>query len=289
MTETSPERPPVADLATIVGSPIVTFLARTDEVVLGDTVDSTDGLVRVREIVQRPGRWDLAGDAPGDVIRFVHDLRADNPEPRTRVSLHPHTRIRVRRPVTYFGRLTGHSKKVTSRNPVKRGMYTHVDGYTAGCSCGWTSPAVHPGPTTAGKTWLDHKAAQITDAAYLSNSALMFIATAEAVQPDLPLLCWQFRSVASGENAGQGIANADLSTLPLDRARAVMAAWRAVPGLTTSDEYSWDREEDAVVHTLRGPRRQIADLRLHLAGPHGEQLIIDADYYAPVPSGDGPW
>lgn len=282
MTETSTEQPTVADLARITGSPVVTFLARADEVVLGDTIDSVDGLVRVREIVQRPGRWDLAGDPPGQPIRF-YTPRGSDPAPRSRVSPHPYDSVRVRRPVSSFGRLKGHAKKVASHNPVKRGMYTHVDGYTAACSCGWKSPDVHAGPTTAGTAWLEHKAGQITDAAYASNSALKFIAAAEVAHRDVPPLPWRFTLMASAEQA-----RADISTLPLDQARAVLAAWRAVPGLTTNDEYSWDREEDLTVHTLRGPRRQIADLRLHLRGAHGAQLIVDADYYAPDtrPGGD---
>ncbi|MFF8485214.1 hypothetical protein [Streptomyces antibioticus] len=285
MTEPRPEQPPVPDLAQIFGAPAVTILGRVDEVVLGDTVDSLDGLVRVREIVQRPGRWDLAGDPPGQPIRF-----APNPEPATRLSLQPSDRIRIRRSVNYFGRLNGHTKKVASHNPVKRGSYIHVDGYTAACSCGWKSDKVLLGRHSAGRTWLAHKAGQLTDAAYGSNSALMFIATAEVVHPHLPPLPWRFLTVTGGEHAGAGIAKADISALPVGQAREVLAAWRAVPGLTADEEMCWDREEDVVVHTLRGPRKQITDLRLHVAGPGGEQLIVDADYYAVIGPGDGsPW
>lgn len=292
MTEPSPERPPVPDLAQIVGAPVVTFLARADEVLLGDTIDSLDGLVRVREIVQRPGRWDLAGDPPGLPARFISAPGPHNPAPQTRLSLWPYDSIRVRRPVTAFGRVKGHTKTVASHNPVKRGCYTHVEGYTAACSCRWKSRHIHPGRHSAGEAWTKHKAGQITDAAYQANSALMFIATAEVVHPHLPPVPWQFTHVVSGENHGAGIAKAYVGALPVDQARVVLAAWRAVPGLTVDREGSWDREEDVVVHTLRGPRRQIVDLRLHLTGPAGEQLFLDADYYSSdvvAPSPGAPW
>lgn len=281
MTETTTERPPVPDLAQVFGAPAATVLARADEVLLGDVVDSADGPVRVREIVQRLQRWELAGDPPGQPVRYSSSRSTDGLPPLTRVTLPPYARIRVRRTIRSFGRLTGHAKKVASHNPVKRGWYTHVDGYTAACSCGWASPTVHDGQGSAGAGWLAHKAGQITEAAYADNSALMFIATAEVVYPQLPPVPWRFTSITSGDHKGVGVGQADLSRLPLDQAGAVLVAWQAVPGLTIGAGSCLDENLDVPVHTATGRRRMTADLRLFLNGPRSERLNLTAAYYAP--------
>ncbi|MFF9123209.1 hypothetical protein ACF09J_07905 [Streptomyces sp. NPDC014889] len=279
MTDTSCEQS-TRPLDQVLGQPVVTILTRADEVELGDAVDSPAGIIRVREIVQRPQYWTLAGDPPGQAFHVAFHPKGESPAPRTQVIHRRNSTIRVRRGVSHFGRLTGHSKHVTSHNPVKRGMYTLVDGYNSACSCGWKSSTVHKSKHRAGEAWLGHKAGQLTESTYAANSALLLIATAEVVHPQLPPAPWYFTNITSGSRHGHGIATADLRDLPADQARAVLAAWRQVPGLTVDEAYSWDRDEGAggIVHTLRGPRRRLADMRLSLDGERGERLILQAAY-----------
>jgi hypothetical protein len=287
MTEMPPERPLVADLAQIFGNPVATVLVRADEVLLGDVVDSTDGAVRVREIVERPFVWDLAGDPPGQ-SHTVGAWHRDTPPPATRVRVNPSLIMRVRRSVAKFGRLSGHAKRVHSHNPVKRGWYTHVEGYLAECSCSWKSATVHPGKHAAAQAWLGHKAGQLSESAYASNSALLLIDTSEVVHPQLPGVPWRFSTVLTGDRQGRGIAKADISTMPLDQARAVMSAWQALPGLTTDDHGTWDTHHDSAAYSLRGPRSGVTDLRLSLDDQDATRLILTASFNDPVP-GTAPW
>ncbi|MFJ2731439.1 hypothetical protein [Streptomyces sp. NPDC087317] len=280
MTDTSCEQS-TRPLEQVLGQRVVTTLVRADQVELGDFVDSADGLIRVREIVQRPQYWTLAGDPPGQAFRVAFHPNGESPAPRTQVIHRRNCTVRVRRGVSRFGRLTGHSKRVTSHNPVKRGMYTLVDGYNSACSCGWKSSTVHKSKHRAGEAWLGHKAGQLTEAAYAANSALLLIATTEIVHPQLPPVPWYFTNTARGDRRhGHGIATADLKDLPVDQARAVLAAWRQVLGLTVDEAHSWDKDKSAggIVHTLRGPRRRLDDMRLSLNGERGERLILQAAY-----------
>ncbi|MEU9661877.1 hypothetical protein [Streptomyces chartreusis] len=242
MTVPAPELPVVPDLERVMQAPVVTFLARTSEVRLGDVVDSVDGPVHVREIVQRHRWWDLAGDPPGYYIP-AHQVRRDGPpEPLIRRRLPRTDLIRVRRTVTKFGPLKGHSKNVHSHAPVKRGWYTDPNGYDAECSCGWKHPDVLGTKGQAAYRWLAHKAGQLSEAAYADNSALLFIATAEVVHRQLPPMPWSFRKITHGPADGGGFAEASVSTLTVEQARAAFAAWRALPGLedVSFDEYRYE-------------------------------------------------
>lgn len=245
MTEPSPELPVAPDLERVLQAPVVTFLARTTEVCLGDVVDSVDGLVHVREIVQRPRWWDLAGDPPGHFIPAHQVRREGPPEPLIRRRLPRTDLIRVRRRVTAFGPLKGHSKNVHSHAPVKRGWYTDPHGYDAECSCGWKHPNVYEHKQDAAHGWLRHKAGQLSEAAYADNSALLFISTAEVVHRHLPPMPWVFRKINSGPQLGGGFAEASISTLTVEQARQALAAWRELPGLTgvDFDEYRYEGRE----------------------------------------------
>ncbi|MGW0821787.1 hypothetical protein [Streptomyces sp. NPDC002845] len=244
------ETRPVPDYTRIFGAPPVTLLARADEVLLGDVIDSTDGPVHVREIVQRRRLWDLAGDPPGHIICRPPGRRRgelDEPPLHTR-RLAASTQIRIRRTVRSFGRLTGHTQQVASHNPVKRGCYTHVDGYTAACSCGWKATDVYASKHRAGESWVAHKADRLSDAAYADNSALLWLSSLEVVHPHLPPLPWEFKKIVSGKRDGDGIALADLDMLTVARARQVLGAWQTV--LDTDAE---DTGEDYRPGPIRDP------------------------------------
>lgn len=271
MSETIPETQALLDLETILKAPVVTFLARVDEVRLGDVVDSLDGLVHVREIVHRRHRWDLAGDPPGHIR---HDWRGvDEIPPLIRRGLLHTSTIRVRRSVTFFGRLKGHSKNVHSHAPVKRGWYTDPGGYDAECSCGFKAEAVYAHRQDAAWGWLEHKAVQLTEAAYADNSALKFLATAEDTHP-LPPVPWTFKKISHGPRNGGGIAEADLDALTVDQAHHVLAAWRAVPGL--DDVETFDTHRDGPVHSPWGNRPGHTSLHQSANGPDNSRFILGA-------------
>ncbi|GGX99044.1 hypothetical protein [Streptomyces fructofermentans] len=274
-----PETPVVPDLTAVFQAPPVTLLARADAVQLGDVIDTIDGPVRVREIVQRQHTYDLAGDPPGHVIRY-RTLRRGGPEdvpPLHRRRLARTMQIRVRRSVQKFGRLTGHTKKIASHNPVKRGWYTDPGGYDAACSCGWKHPDVHASRDGAAGGWLRHKAGQLSEAAYADNPALLWLWTAETTHPSLPPLPWHFKKVVSrgtvGCEVGDGIAFADLDMLTVARARTVMGAWQAV--FDVDPEGTYEDYRPGPVDTLDGARPGWTTLRLSGTGIR-TRIILDA-------------
>jgi hypothetical protein len=275
MTTPSIEPPAVPDLARILGGPVVTMLAHADEVFLGDVVDTIDGPVHVREIVQRRDRWTLAGDPPGHIVRSI----ARNPwpvpaEPLFRRTLPAYQTIRIRRSVRHFGRLKGHAQDVRSHNPVKRGCYTHIDGYTAACSCGWKAIDIYASKGRASDGWQGHKAGQFTEAAYADNSALLWLDSVEAVHLTLPPLPWAFKKIVSGPRHGDGIAEASLDSLTVDRARQVMAAWRAV--IDVEDEETIDNHRPGPIHGPGGERPGNTYLRLSGNGGANARVILTA-------------
>ena len=281
MSTPSTETPAVPDLVRVFGAPVVTILARTDEALLGDVVDTIHGPIHVREIVQRSQeRWDLAGDPPGHIARpAAQHLWPGKAEPLFRRALPAYQTIRIRRSIRHFGRLKGHAQDVRSHNPVKYGCYTRVDGYTAACSCGWKSKNVHASKGKASDAWLDHKAGQFSEAAYADNSALLWVSSAEVVHPGLPPLPWTFKKIVTGPRHGQGIAEACLDTLTVDQARQVMAAWQPVldtDGRETFEEYFPGRDS-----TPRGPRPGHTRLRLSGDGGGNARVILTASIDGP--------
>lgn len=285
MTDTeNTQQPPAPDahLRELLHGPFATLLVTARDVELGDVVDSTDGFIRVREIVQRPQYVTVAGDPPGQTFRIAFDPRGEGPAPQTRIPLLPSNTIRVRRPIASFGRLAGHSQRVRSHKPVKRGMYTIADGWDAACSCGWKADSPLPDKTSAKNAWLDHKADQLSKRVLAGNQTLALLTMVEQAKPDLPPVGWQFRSITDDGNLGPSPASADLSDLPVEQARAVIAAWRTAPKFTINERYSYDETDDGIVHTMRGPRRIEANLSLVLAreGTTAAILRLSARYTA---------
>lgn len=145
-----------------------TIVVRPDGVELGDVVDHTAGLMVVTEITRRTGPWTLAG------YNVALPYRVPNPDPDgwPRAVLRPlisrdvidHQRIRIRRPATHWQRLPGHTKRVTSHNPVKSGCYTLIGGWDAACSCGWALDAPARSRYSAGEAYTQHRADAITQA-----------------------------------------------------------------------------------------------------------------------------
>ncbi|MEU5908879.1 MULTISPECIES: hypothetical protein [Actinomycetes] len=274
MTETIPEAPAVPDLAQVLGAPAVTILVRAEEAQLGDIADSTGGLVRVREIVQRHHTWDLAGDPPGHVARVDRPgLWPGDTPPLIRHSLPRTDVIRVRRTVKAFGRLPGHSKNVHSHAPVKRGWYTDPGGYDAECSCGWKKDHVYVSKSGAAYGWLEHKASELTRAAHDDNSALAWLATTEAAHC-LPPVPWTFKKITHGPRNGGGIAEASLDYLPLLLARQVLAAWRDV--LTVDSDDTYENRREGPRQTSRGSRPGYTYLRLSGFAEGNARIILSA-------------
>ncbi|MGW1039355.1 hypothetical protein [Streptomyces sp. NPDC002547] len=273
MSEMAPEAQVVPDLEKILQAPVVTFLATVERVELGDVVDSVDGLVHVREICRRRYLWDLAGDPPGHIH---HDRRGtDEIAPLIcRTVPFTHT-VRVRRAVTAFSPLKGHSKNVHSHAPVRRGWYTDPGGYDAACSCGWSGRKVYGSRERAAYGWLEHKAGQLTDAAYVDNSALQFLATAEIAHPDLPPLPWSFKQITHGPRIGGGYAEASLDTLTVQRAREVMAAWQTLPGL--DDVTLEDHHYEARTHPWGKERPGWTGLHMTANGPDRSHFVLTAN------------
>jgi hypothetical protein len=286
MSTPSTEAPVALDLARILGGPVVTMLARAEETLLGDVVDTIDGPIRVREIVQRRHYWDLAGDPPGHHARPTARHRWPSlPEPLTRRILPASETIRIRRPVRDFGRLKGHTKDVRSHNPVKRGWYTHVSGYTAACSCSWKAKDIYSSKGGASDGYMGHKAGQFTEAAYADNSALLWLSSLEVVHPGLPHLPWSFKKIVSGPRHGDGIAEASLDSLTVDQARAVLDAWR--PVIDVDDEDSCDDHRPGPIHDpWRGQRPGNTYLRLSGNGGDNARVILTAVIDDPVPDGE---
>jgi hypothetical protein len=142
-----------------------TIAVQPHQVELDDVIDDVDGLVVVTEITRRRDIWTLGGYNPALPVRLPDPTpgfpRTDDRPLFTR-DMRAQPRIRVRRPAADWARLPGHTKKVTSHNPVRSGCYTLVEGYDASCSCGWAAPEPTKGKYSAGEAVLRHRAEVIT-------------------------------------------------------------------------------------------------------------------------------
>lgn len=164
-----------------------TIAIRPEEVELRDVVDHADGLMVVTDITRRLTVWTLGGFSPVGAEPHRTWYRTTNPTappPMTR-DVGAQDRIRVRRHVNAWPRLVGHTKKIVSRNPVRSGCYTLVEGYTASCSCGWTSQEVFKGKYTAGQVYAAHRAEVITEQTARDVGNLRWIELLEAEIGDL--------------------------------------------------------------------------------------------------------
>lgn len=193
---------------------LVTMVAKVRDVRMGDLVDHHEGLLQVREIVQRQrGGWDLAGDPPGP-----YPPRA---APTLRRALYgPDTRIRVRRDIEAMSPIRGHGSRVHTHAPTSRGWYTDPGGWDAACACGWSEPTVHADKCFAEVAWEAHKAAVLTSAACAELRSLQVLT--ELDETELPPVPWEFW--------GSHEVKADLIALPAEQAREVISAWAAVLG-----------------------------------------------------------
>lgn len=143
-----------------------TIVAPAGAVELGDVVDHTTGLMVVTAITRRTATWTLAGYDPAAPPAQYWALggTAHGAPPTPPLARHvTGGGIRVRRPATSWQRLPGHTKKITSRSPVKSGCYTLVQGYSAACACGWTAERRTRDGAAAAHT--EHRADIITAAA----------------------------------------------------------------------------------------------------------------------------
>ncbi|BBB00593.1 hypothetical protein RVR_10592 [Actinacidiphila reveromycinica] len=171
MTPTDPTATATAPLSETVScySPAhayATIAVQPHEVELGDVVDHTDGLVVVTEITRRRATWTLGGYNPALPARVPHPVHGfPNPVDRPLLTrdVRAQPRIRVRRPAAAWARLPGHTKKVTSRNPIRSGCYTLIDGYDVACSCGWSAAEPARSKYSANEAVLRHRAEAIAD------------------------------------------------------------------------------------------------------------------------------
>lgn len=139
-----------------------TLVLRPEELQLNDVTDHHTGPLRITEITQRFRIWSVGGYGPD--LRYARaTYRTPEVPPLTRNIPSDHT-LRVCRKVPVGTRLTGHAQQITSHNPRLRGCYTHVDGYNAACSCGWTSPDnAHSSRQRAREAFNRHQAQFLTD------------------------------------------------------------------------------------------------------------------------------
>lgn len=164
------------------------------DVVLGDVVDHTDGLMVVTEITRRHATWTLGGENPALPRRVPNPQRGGWPSlvdrPLLTRDLTPQPRIRVRRKAATWARLAGHTKHVASHNPRRQGMYTVNDGWTAACSCGWTAAKPYPGRSSADEAVLQHRAEALTD---LTRQKLGNLTAIERLEAELgDVLPWRW-------------------------------------------------------------------------------------------------
>ncbi|WP_406502196.1 hypothetical protein OHA04_45535 (plasmid) [Streptomyces sp. NBC_01590] len=115
----------------------ITLVLTPEQVRLGDITDHPDGPLRIAEITQRRSTWTLGGKHPDDYTP-IQELETP-PLVRHVVGWDA---VRIHRRPTHGEtlRTPGHARTIKSHNPVRRGCYTHVDGWDASCSCGWASP-----------------------------------------------------------------------------------------------------------------------------------------------------
>ncbi|QGZ53333.1 hypothetical protein GPZ77_34450 (plasmid) [Streptomyces sp. QHH-9511] len=202
----------------------VTLVLKPGQVELGDITDHSTGPVRVTEITERTQTWSIGGYAPDDWRRpLMNDF---SPPPLMR-HVPAWCKVRVYRRLEETRRVAGHSKVVKSHNPVRRGCYTHVQGWNASCSCGWVSPSnPHNSQDRARKALIPHHAEVLTKQtlAAVRNLARV-MALEEAMGEQLP---WAWRN---------GVATADLTPLGVDKARPQLERWADALGAPVLGRY----------------------------------------------------
>ncbi|MEE1812622.1 hypothetical protein [Streptomyces sp. BE133] len=177
----------------------ITFILTPEQIRLGDITDHPDGPLRIAEITQRRSTWTLGGKHPDDYTP-IQELEAP-PLVRHVVGWNA---VRIYRKPAYSERLRipGHTRTIKSHNPVRRGCYTHVDGWDASCSCGWASPTnPQRGKNAATGAFLLHQVEVLTAATVDKHPNLAQI---ESIEQQLgERLVWEWRSKhASAELAG---------------------------------------------------------------------------------------
>lgn len=222
-------------------SPHTVILANLDEVRFGDILlDTPAGPLRVDELVHRRGIpvAEFAEHRPALAMHPASELR--------RIIRNDHHLLRVARDIEKFAPLPGHSTRVRSHNPVRRGMYVLNDGWLAACSCGWPDgQRVCGGKQSARREWLEHKAEVISSGSAESHPGLALVAAAERLA-ELPPIPWSF--------ARNGAAVARLNELGFERGFQAARAWADALGVGI------DREDDTTFYvavTTPGTRRAV--------------------------------
>lgn len=146
-----------------------TIAVQPDAIDLGDVADHTSGLMVVTEITRRHSTWTIGGYNPALPNRVPSPDHHGYPRsvarpPLLTRDLNRQSRVRVRRPAATWPRLPGHTKKISSHNPVTSGCYTLIEGYDAACSCGWTAAIVCKNRSAAADAVNKHRAQVLTDA-----------------------------------------------------------------------------------------------------------------------------
>ncbi|MFC7794632.1 hypothetical protein [Streptomyces cinereoruber] len=189
-----------------------TFVLLPSQLELGDITDHVHGPMRIEEITQRIQTWTAAGYAPNDWKRPPPGDYAPPPLAR---HIPGWARIRVYRRMKDSQKVPGHTKKVTSHNPVRRGCYTHVDGWNAACSCGWASPEnPHHGKPRAQRTLVPHHAEALTAQTFTTVRNLTRISHLEDTLGER--LPWHWHN---------SIATADLTPMGVDDAMPRLNRW----------------------------------------------------------------
>ncbi|MEU9849218.1 hypothetical protein [Streptomyces sp. NPDC047985] len=179
----------------------ITFILTPEQVRLGDITDHPVGLLRITEITQRHDTWTLGGKHPDD---YTPIQELETPPLVRHVA--GWDAVRVHRKPAHGERLRtpGHTREIKSHNPVRRGCYTHVDGWDASCSCGWVS-LTNPqrGRQSASGAFLIHQVEVLTAATVDKYPNLAQI---EGIEQQLgERLAWEWRNRhASAELTGDG-------------------------------------------------------------------------------------
>lgn len=188
-----------------------TITVPVNRIALGDVVDHTRGLLVVTEITRRHSTWTIGGYDPATPY-LVPDPAptwwgqgngVDRPLLTRNLSVRH--RVRVRRPAAAWLQLPGHTKLIKTYNTVTPGTVNEIDGWTTGCSCGWTGPVAYTNRGWAEDAVGKHRAEVITAA---TREQLSSLATIEQLETELgELLPWQWDEGASA--ALHGLTTAD--------------------------------------------------------------------------------
>lgn len=248
----------------------VVLALKVPDVRLGDITDHVGGRLKVREIVQRRYRWDLAGDAPGHIH---YDGRSpDDIPPSARRSLPKTDTVRVWRTLEAIGPVRGHGRRIERTDLVTRGWYRYYSSHTAACSCGWREETTHTGGATgacvAEVAWLEHKATALTRASYVAQPALGLVTELQDANTSLAPVPWTFGPIYNGPGAGGGIARGSLDGLPLEDARAAMAGWADAVGAGEVREFRYPARQG-----LRGWKPPRVELSLSAYG--GDRALVE--------------